>query len=104
MHLISQTLDLLPDPVDLARRLTDRPGVALLWSADGRGCSFLACDPVEEVRALDPEPDLALDTDLGDHGAVPRWVGILPYECGRAALERSRARAEPERRAEPHCL
>jgi anthranilate/para-aminobenzoate synthase component I len=78
--------DVPADPVRLAQRLAERACVSLLWAENGT-LAYLACDPVEHSSALDPEPALALAA--GAHlAAVPRWVGVLPYEC-RRELERS---------------
>lgn len=99
MPLVVRHTDLIPDVARLARSLADAPGAQVLWSADGSGPSYLCCDPVERVIALDPEPDLELDPRLGPPGQVPRWVGVLPYEC-RRDLERARYVAA-ERRPPP---
>jgi anthranilate/para-aminobenzoate synthase component I len=64
----------------------------------------LTCDPVEHSDALDPEPELCLAASTPAH-AVPRWVGLLPYEC-RRDLERERhggSRASPQL-SRPHWL
>ena len=84
------------EPLELAQRLNGRDHVSLLWSKNGT-LAYLACDPVEHGAALDPEPALALAQRSALH-AVPRWVGLLPYEC-RRDLERS---GSGESRAEPH--
>lgn len=89
MPLVVRHTDLLPDVAALARSLVGAPGVQVLWSADGSGPSYLCCDPVAQVTALDPEPSLALDSHLGPLGRIPRWIGVLPYEC-RRDLERAR--------------
>ncbi len=53
--------------------------------------AFLGCDPCESSEAWDPEPGLALCPTLpAELGAVPRWVGLLPYEACRP-LERGLA-------------
>ena len=74
-----------PDPLALARALLDRQYVSLLWGKNG-SLAYLACDPVEHSHALDPEPSLPLGARSALH-AVPRWLGLLPYEC-RRGLER----------------
>ncbi len=92
-----------PDPLALARALQDREYVSLLWGKNGN-LAYLACDPVEHSHALDPEPELLLGARSALH-SVPRWVGLLPYEC-RRGLERGghgAGRAEPHV-AEPHWL
>jgi anthranilate/para-aminobenzoate synthase component I len=89
------------DPIALARRLSGRACVSLLWGKNGT-LAYLACDPVEHAVGLDPEPGL-LAAPGSSAAAVPRWVGLLPYEA-RRGLERSGhggARAEPHL-AEPH--
>ncbi len=97
MH--EQRLDgLAPDPLALARALADRQYVSLLWGKNGT-LAYLACDPVEHSHALDPEPGLALAARSPLH-AVPRWVGLLPYEC-RRELERG---AHGAGRAAPHVV
>jgi para-aminobenzoate synthetase component 1 len=99
--LQARLLDLRPDPLELARRLWDRPGVALLWSGFGRGRALLACDPSDEVRTLDPEPALELDPEAGPLASAPRWVGILPYES-RRSIERPQLTRTPDLRPPPH--
>ena len=94
-------LDVPPQPVELARRLAGRAYISLLWAKNG-SLAYLTCDPVEHRHALDPEPELRLTPRSSSH-TVPRWVGLLPYEC-RRELEREgqgRARAEPHL-TEPH--
>ncbi|MGE0322063.1 MAG: anthranilate synthase component I family protein [Polyangiaceae bacterium] len=99
MPLVVRHTDLNPDVAALARSLVGAPGAQVLWSADASGPSYLCCDPVDQVTALDPEPDLALDSRVGPLGCVPRWVGVLPYEC-RRDLERARY-VSAERRPPP---
>jgi anthranilate/para-aminobenzoate synthase component I len=94
-----------PDVLALARRVADRPGLAILAS-DRRGAlrdedarfGFVACDPIDGSDAWVP--------DAGDaaHGwaglpAGPRWIGAIPYEAGRG-LERAAWRPA-ETRAPP---
>jgi anthranilate/para-aminobenzoate synthase component I len=93
-------VDLPPNPLALAQRLDDRPGLALLSSGYGTGRSFLACDPCETSRDLDPEPRLQLDPEAGPLAAVPRWIGVLPYEC-RRHLERPGLSPCPDPRPAP---
>src|ERR1700761_1843403 len=78
--------DVPADPVRLARRLAERACVSLFWAKNG-SLAYLACDPVDHSSALDPEPALPL-ASAAPLSAVPRWVGLLPYEC-RRELERS---------------
>lgn len=72
----------------------------MLSSADGSGPSFVTCDPVETSRAFDPEPTRELSAELGEWGAVPRWIGVLPYEACRF-LERSHWTRPREDRPSP---
>ena len=88
-------VDVPAEPLLLARRLSDREHTSLLWGKNGT-LAYLACDPVEHSAALDPEPELALAPASPLH-AVPRWMGLLPYES-RRDLERAghgAARGEP---------
>src|ERR1041384_7221738 len=95
--MFEQRLALAADPLGLARRLVDRPYVSLFWAKEGR-VAYLACDPIAHSHALDPEPELRLA--LGSTEAeVPRWVGLLPYECRRRDMERG---GHGVGRAEPH--
>ncbi len=98
MTLLAKPADVPVDPLRLARRLGGRRGLAFLHTAARSGRSFLACDPVESASQVDPEPALAL-APAGEHGAVPRWIGVLPYEHERG-LERPRYR-RAEVRPEP---
>lgn len=93
--MFEQVLELPPRPIELARRLAGRDGVSLLWAQGGR-VAYLACDPLERSQALDPDPELVLGSRTPLH-AVPRWMGLLPYEC-RRDLERSGR----DQRAQPH--
>lgn len=92
-------LGIAAQPLDVARRLADRSGVALLWTALGPGPSYVLCDPVESRRALDPEPELPLAPRAEEGGEVPRWLGILPYESCRALERQGRALADRRARA-----
>lgn len=86
-------VDAAPDPAGLARALADHPGLCALcdgvgggWAA-GRRLSFVACDPDRSSDALDPwEREDATDDPRA--AVVPRWIGAIPYEARRAALER----------------
>lgn len=101
--MLEQKIDVPPQPLELARRLSGRDCVSLLWAKSG-ALAYLACDPVEHSQKLDPEPGLELRPRGARHG-VPRWIGILPYEC-RRVLERGghgRLRAAPHV-TEPHWL
>jgi len=102
--MFEQMLALSASPLELARRLVNRPYLSLFWANNGR-IAYLASDPIAHSRALDPEPELRTQGgDSAEHG-FPRWVGLLPYEC-RRDLERAGhgwARAAPHL-AEPHWL
>ncbi|MEI9950903.1 MAG: anthranilate synthase component I family protein [Pseudomonadota bacterium] len=101
--MFEQPLALPAEPLLLARRLADRPYLSLFWAKNG-SVAYLTCDPVEHSHALDPEPGFGLSTSTPEQ-AVPRWVGLLPYEC-RRDLERAghgRSRAAPHL-IEPHWL
>lgn len=103
--MFEQPLELPSEPLQLAQRLADRPYLSLFWAKNGR-MAYLTCDPVEHSHALDPEPGLRLALPASaSELAVPRWVGLLPYEC-RRDLERGRhggSRAAPQL-SEPHWL
>ncbi|HEX3854674.1 MAG TPA: anthranilate synthase component I family protein [Polyangiaceae bacterium] len=97
--MFEESLPELPtDPVRLAERLAGRDCVSLFWGKNGT-LAYLACDPVEHGSALDPEPTLALSAGSSLH-AVPRWVGLMPYEA-RRELERA---GHGGQRAAPHLL
>jgi anthranilate/para-aminobenzoate synthase component I len=80
----TRVTDAPPDPVVLARALEGRPGLALVRGDDGR-TTYLAVDPVASSSSLDPEP--AHELARREHGEIPRWIGLLPYEA-RRDLER----------------
>ncbi len=101
--LNARVIDVPPDPLLLAAAVADRPGAALLWSADGAGPSYVACQPAQKAAGLDPEPGLALDPDAGILAALPRWIGLLPYES-RRTLERPTKASGPDLRAPPHLI
>ncbi len=96
--MFEEQLALPAEPLLLARRLAQRPYLSLFWSKNGSS-AYLTCDPVEHSHALDPEPELLLSARTPAH-AVPRWVGLLPYEC-RRGLERVQ---RVESRAAPHSI
>lgn len=96
--VFEQALALDAAPLELARRLNDRPYLSLFWAKAGR-IAYLASDPIAHSHALDPEPELRLANDENAaERAFPRWVGLLPYEC-RRDLERA---AHGASRAAPH--
>lgn len=82
MHGIA--LDLPPDPLALARKLAHLPGLALLHAkAPGplARISYLAASPVETKDALFPPVERRPSDDL--RVSAPKWIGVIPYECGR---------------------
>jgi anthranilate/para-aminobenzoate synthase component I len=107
--VIVREISVPADPVRLARRIaarrTDSVGIAVLVSSpcgalrpeDARS-SFLACDPVEASDAWVPPVGEGAPGWAGLE-AAPRWMGVIPYEAGRA-LER-RAWHGPDRRSPP---
>jgi anthranilate/para-aminobenzoate synthase component I len=101
MRLFERPVDLRPDAFELALRLSDRPGLVLLLDATGRRPSYVACDPIAQRDALDPEPNLVLDPALPTLARTPRWVGLLPYEAFRT-LERPGRGRLTDSRAAPH--
>lgn len=101
--MFEQRLSFTAEPLELARRLADRPYLSLFWAKEGK-VAYLACDPTAHSHALDPEPELRLAMGSSEC-EVPRWVGLLPYEC-RRDLERGghgASRAAPHI-VEPHWL
>jgi anthranilate/para-aminobenzoate synthase component I len=101
MRLVARELPLRPDPLALARRLQSFGDLALLWSADGSGDSYLGVDPVLRSSAFDPEPSFELAHPDNLLGYAPRWIGLLPYEACRD-LERPGRGRIADLRAEPH--
>jgi anthranilate/para-aminobenzoate synthase component I len=99
MPLVSRLIDVAPRPLELAARVAGRPGAVVLWSAAGRGVTFIACDPIDRSGGLCPEPGLPLDPRAGELARAPRWIGALPYEA-RRELERP-GWSPVERRPEP---
>jgi anthranilate/para-aminobenzoate synthase component I len=91
---VVRILALPPDPIALGRRLSGRPGLAVLSSrpqgaprpADARW-SFVACEPVEASDELvpaskpAPRPDPARGAEARP---APRWIGVIPYEALRS--------------------
>jgi anthranilate/para-aminobenzoate synthase component I len=99
---VTRILPLPADPIALARKLADRPGLALLASRpqgaprpeDARW-SFVACEPVEASDDLVPPGG---DDDEGGASPAPRWIGVVPYDALRG-LERPRWTRHPDDRA-----
>ena len=96
--MFEERVDLPPDPIELAGRLRGRGYLSLFWAQNG-SLAYLASDPVEHSHALDPEPERRLAPRSAEL-SLPRWVGLLPYEC-RRGLERSGRGTE---RAAPHLV
>jgi anthranilate/para-aminobenzoate synthase component I len=90
--MLGAGFDAPADALAVARALAGRDAVALVW-ANGGKAAYVACDPVAESRALDPEPTLALRERPG--ADFPRWFGLVPYEA-RRTLERHAGDARPE--------
>jgi anthranilate/para-aminobenzoate synthase component I len=106
MTPITQQVDLPPDVLGLTRRLAPAHGLAVLWSADGSGPSYLACQPIATSHQLDPEPALGIgvSTDATQPRAwsFPRWIGVLPYEAFRDVERPAGAVRTDPRAAPPH--
>jgi len=103
--MFEQRLTFTAAPLELARRLADRPYLSLFWAKQGQ-LAYLACDPIAHSHALDPEPELRLGHGVDSSQCeVPRWVGLLPYEC-RRDLERGGhgASRDAPHVVEPHWL
>lgn len=98
LHVVE--LDLAPNPIHLANKIADRPGAAWLWSSGSTAHAYLACDPTGQDTRLDPEPGLKLDPGADFLAAIPRWIGLLPYEAFRNVERHDESRC-PERRAAP---
>jgi len=92
--MITSTVDVPADPLAVARALEGCPALSLVRAADG-SATYVAADPVDTSDELDPEPHLVLEQR--EHGEIPRWIGLLPYEAQRS-LERG---AIPDRRPPP---
>jgi hypothetical protein len=101
MTLFARVVSVPANPLAVARALADEPDFSFLWSATGQGPSYVACRAIGSSELLDPDPELPLDGSFGPRGTVPRWIGVLPYEC-RRGIERTRARDDA--RAEPHLV
>lgn len=101
MTLVARELPIPPRALLLARRLSARHPCLFLWSADGRGPSYLAIRPELTREGLDPEPELRIAASVSTLARAPRWIGVLPYEAMRA-LERPRYRRARDEREAPH--
>lgn len=86
-----------PDPVAVAHRVAARcPDVALLH-AGRSSISYVAAYADAVSHALDPHDPS--EASAGAWGGIPRWIGVIPYEC-RRTLERPAWR-DDDRRAAP---
>jgi anthranilate/para-aminobenzoate synthase component I len=96
--IVAREVPVLPDPLAIARRLRARggTGLALLHTAE-RGAegvpglgrwSFVAADPDRASARVDPLEDDRTPLLVGGLAFVPRWIGVIPYEARRDALER----------------
>ncbi|MBK7581818.1 MAG: anthranilate synthase component I family protein [Myxococcales bacterium] len=95
--LVAVVVPILPDPLAIARRLAQRPGLSLLLGPPGER-SYVAVEPVATSSSFDPEPALPVRPSALDLSRAPRWFGLLPYEACRN-LER---RSPRELRPPPH--
>ena len=87
-------IDAPADALAIARALAGRKSVVLVWTNGGKA-AYVACDPIEESRELDPEPGLLLGERA--EARFPRWFGLVPYEARRSLERLSRdARAGAE--------
>jgi len=99
LPLSARTLPVAPDPLAIARALLGAGlrGVALLHSGErapdllGLGrWSFVAAEPDRRSARLDPlADDPSFVVAAGALAFIPRWIGVIPYEGRRAALERA---------------
>jgi anthranilate/para-aminobenzoate synthase component I len=102
MTLVARVVNVPANPLAIARALAGEPDFSFLWTATGKGPSYVACRAIETSEDLDPEPELSLNATLGHRGSVPRWIGVLPYEC-RRKLERT-FEMRGDARAAPHLV
>src|SRR5947209_2692782 len=99
MSLFAVQLPIAADALGIAARLADRAGFSFLHDASAAGRrSFVAIEPVEQSTALlPPVTSVALSDDT--RGAVPRWIGVMPYDARRGLERRSWTRTPDERPA-----
>ena len=88
MSFFERRLELPNHPFRVVRALGQRPGAFLAFGEGGR-VAYAGSDPDLESSELDPEPGLGRFRGVG-LGAVPRWLGLVPYEACRE-LERDAA-------------
>ena len=93
--LVAREVPIAPDPIGIARVLAEssEPHVALLHAGERRAggfdrWSFIAAGPDRRSDALDPLADDDRLEPPGGWAHVPRWIGVIPYESRRSALER----------------
>jgi anthranilate/para-aminobenzoate synthase component I len=103
-RLRARWLDVAPDPLAIAWRLREAglTDLALVHSGLGDEVVYVAALPDRSSHSLDPLIDDDPPPEAGDFGAVPRWVGIVPYEA-RRTLERPRW-SPPDHRPVPHLV
>ena len=102
MSLICREICVPADPLQLARRLEGQPGLSFLWGKGRGAASYLAVRPAQISSELDPDPALPLSRSAHAMGGVPRWIGIVPYECRRQDLEQQPGRSWSDGREAPH--
>jgi anthranilate/para-aminobenzoate synthase component I len=104
MPIAAIVVDVEPNALSVAARLADRPGFAFLHAASvgGGATSFVAVDPVESSAAWLPPGCVEMPAgSLDTRATVPRWIGVIPYECARS-LERREWTRSPDERAASH--
>lgn len=96
-----------PDPMSIARALSERPGLAVLasrpdgaWRAGDARYSFVACDPCDASGDWCPAQSESDERGYGGAPAPPRWIGVVPYEATRG-IERSGWTRHPDDRPAP---
>ncbi len=87
LDVFARVVRIAPEPIAVARRVAARyPDLALLHA--GRGSqSWVAGGGQTISHALDPHELDPARADTDAWGAVPHWIGVIPYEC-RRDLER----------------
>jgi len=92
------------DPLLAAAVLVDRYGLAVLASREPNAAygrfSFVAAEPDAEVTSIDPFAGGPAESDAGPFGFAPRFIGVVPFEARRPALERP-AWSKPDTRPKP---
>jgi anthranilate/para-aminobenzoate synthase component I len=112
MPLRAIVIDRAPEAVAVAQRFAGRRGFVFLHGAsDGEhgARSFVAIEPLEKVStwlppvARDESAALAATAQRDARLDVPRWIGVVPYECART-LERAAWTRTPDDRPAPHLV